>query len=137
MHHRAKSKLCPVLTRHGKGRQSNRKKFPNKQNISMNNKKKANKEVFKCGSFQVSFKLWFLALIQGHVQNIYVTSHSHKNFSFENRRMRSHQTSSMSNRYKKGCYQISRKYPLSGYSQGMLIHTTALDQHLGGNETLK
>ena len=32
---------------------------------------------------------------------------------------------------------ITRKYPLCGYILGVLTHTTAWDQHWGGDETLK
>ena len=32
---------------------------------------------------------------------------------------------------------FTRKYPLRGYIQGVLAHTTAWDQHWGGDETLK
>ena len=32
---------------------------------------------------------------------------------------------------------ITRKYPLRGYILGVLTHTTAWDQHWGGDETLK
>ena len=31
----------------------------------------------------------------------------------------------------------TRKYPLHGYFLGVLIHTTALDQHWGRDETLE
>ena len=31
----------------------------------------------------------------------------------------------------------TRKYPLRGYILGVLTHTTALDQHWGGDEILK
>ena len=34
-------------------------------------------------------------------------------------------------------WHITRMYPLRGYIQGMLTHTTAWDQHSGGDETLK
>ena len=33
--------------------------------------------------------------------------------------------------------QMTRKYPLRGYILGVLTHTTAWDQHWGGDETLK
>ena len=32
---------------------------------------------------------------------------------------------------------LNRKYPLHRYILGVPTNTTALDQHLGGNETLK
>ena len=32
---------------------------------------------------------------------------------------------------------ITRKYPLQGYNLGVLTHTTALERHSGGDETLK
>ena len=32
---------------------------------------------------------------------------------------------------------LTRKYPLRGYILGVLTHTTALDRHWGGDETLK
>ena len=31
----------------------------------------------------------------------------------------------------------NRRYPRSGYILGVLTHTTALDRHCGGDETLK
>ena len=34
-------------------------------------------------------------------------------------------------------YIYTRKYPLRGYILGVLTHTTAWDQHWGGDETLK
>ena len=37
----------------------------------------------------------------------------------------------------KEVYDYTRKYPLRGYILGVLTHKTALDQHWGGDETLK
>ena len=34
-------------------------------------------------------------------------------------------------------FGYSRKFPLRGYIQGVLTHTTAWDRHWGGDETLK
>ena len=37
----------------------------------------------------------------------------------------------------KEVYDYTRKYPLRGYILGVLTHKTALDQHWGGDETLR
>ena len=39
-------------------------------------------------------------------------------------------------RSKSKIFVISRKYPLCGYIQGVIMHTTALDRLWGGDETL-
>ena len=40
------------------------------------------------------------------------------------------------NQLKHSFIQVTRKYPLCGYILGVLTHTTAWDQHWGGDETL-